>query len=279
LSNIGEAGVILQFGFGLKNKRIWKTEETLTKSEVTSSLTLKMLNLEDMFNILPSNVTAKTIALGHEIYDSTTGETIESGLTKMGEFKKQLITAADAMLESGHEMTEEEFMLDGGCMEYGKTAADCCGGGCHAEQQDEEMELLDGRQVDLLVEKAVMKDLAKEIFETNVSKGFWDECKVECAYVDEIGQTVTIPDFVPSKRNFGEFIALVHSELSEALEAHRKDLMDDKLPQYKGVDVELADAMIRILDWVGANDIPIMEILRAKLEYNKSRPFKHGKKY
>jgi len=52
----------------------------------------------------------------------------------------------------------------------------------------------------------------------------------------------------PIKRNFGELIALCHSELSEALEGHRKDLMDDKLPHRKMVEVELADCLIRIFD-------------------------------
>jgi len=48
-------------------------------------------------------------------------------------------------------------------------------------------------------------------------------------------------------RNFGEVVALMHSELSEALEAHRKGLMDDKLPHRSGVEVEFADCIIRIL--------------------------------
>jgi hypothetical protein len=75
--------------------------------------------------------------------------------------------------------------------------------------------------------------LQDEIFEINKANGFWD-MGVE-------------------NRSFAQHISLVHSEISEAVEADRKDLDDDKLPEYKGVPVELADTAIRILDWTGAN--------------------------
>lgn len=52
--------------------------------------------------------------------------------------------------------------------------------------------------------------------------------------------------------NFGERMQLILSEISEAMEGHRKDLMDDHLPQYKMLHAELADGVIRILDCVGA---------------------------
>lgn len=52
----------------------------------------------------------------------------------------------------------------------------------------------------------------------------------------------------PIARNFGEVIALMQSELSEALEADRKSLMDDKLTHRNGVEVELGDCFIRVGD-------------------------------
>ena len=56
-------------------------------------------------------------------------------------------------------------------------------------------------------------------------------------------------------------------------------MQDDKLPEYKGTDVEIADAIIRLLDWCGAKDIPIGDIVSKKLAYNRGRPYKHGKKF
>lgn len=75
----------------------------------------------------------------------------------------------------------------------------------------------------------------------------------------------------PLKRNAGELIALMHSELSEALEALRKDAMDDKLPHRKGVEVELADTIIRILDFAGGFGLDIGGALVEKLEFNANR--------
>jgi NTP pyrophosphatase (non-canonical NTP hydrolase) len=71
--------------------------------------------------------------------------------------------------------------------------------------------------------------------------------------------------------NVGEKLALIHSEVSEALEAHRKNLMDDKLPHRKGIEVELADALIRIGDLGGALGLDIAGAVAEKLEYNAKR--------
>lgn len=72
-------------------------------------------------------------------------------------------------------------------------------------------------------------------------------------------------------RNVPEMLCLVHSEISEALEAHRKDLMDDKLPHRKGIEVELADAIIRILDTSEGLGLDIAGAVQEKLEYNLTR--------
>lgn len=75
----------------------------------------------------------------------------------------------------------------------------------------------------------------------------------------------------PITRNFGEVVALMHSELSEALEADRKGLMDDKLPHRSGVEVEFADCIIRILDTAAAMGLDVAGALIEKNRYNRTR--------
>lgn len=73
------------------------------------------------------------------------------------------------------------------------------------------------------------------------------------------------------KRNVGELLCLVHSEISEAMEGHRKGLMDTHLPDRPMFEVELADALIRIFDIAGAMNLDLAGALVDKLEYNETR--------
>jgi len=72
-------------------------------------------------------------------------------------------------------------------------------------------------------------------------------------------------------REFGTMIALCHSELSEALEGARKNLMDDHLPHRKMAEVELADCIIRILDLAEREGFDIAGAIAEKHEYNRTR--------
>lgn len=73
-------------------------------------------------------------------------------------------------------------------------------------------------------------------------------------------------------RNKGELLMLIVSEVSEAMEGERKGLMDDKLPHRPMAEVELADAVIRILDYAGAFGYDVAGALGEKMEFNKVRP-------
>lgn len=75
----------------------------------------------------------------------------------------------------------------------------------------------------------------------------------------------------PLQRNVGEMLCLIHSEISEAMEGHRKNLMDDKLQHRKMIEVELADALIRIGDLAGYLNLDIGGAVVEKMAYNANR--------
>lgn len=75
----------------------------------------------------------------------------------------------------------------------------------------------------------------------------------------------------PKDRNDGEMIALMHSELSEALEGLRKNRQDDHLTHRKSVEVELADTLVRIFDYAGARKLDLAGAMMEKLAYNAQR--------
>lgn len=75
----------------------------------------------------------------------------------------------------------------------------------------------------------------------------------------------------PLDRNVPEMLCLIHSEISEAMEGYRKGLQDDKLPHRKMVEVELADAMIRIFDLAGYLRLDLAGAYVEKRRFNESR--------
>ena len=71
--------------------------------------------------------------------------------------------------------------------------------------------------------------------------------------------------------NKGERHMLIVSEISEAFEGERKNLMDSHLPNRRSVEVEFADALIRIFDYAGEYNLDLGGALLEKLEYNRKR--------
>lgn len=72
-------------------------------------------------------------------------------------------------------------------------------------------------------------------------------------------------------REDGTIYALMHSEVSEGLEANRKSLASEKLHGVSGEGEELADLLIRVLDYCGRNQIPVGTIALHKILYNRER--------
>ena len=112
-----------------------------------------------------------------------------------------------------------------------------------------------------------LNGLAVDIAQENEAKGFWEDSDNEL--------------IIPTK------LALIHDEVSEALQVHRDrfgDSPEDSITTMtndQGAEFteELADIIIRTLDLAGYYDLPIGEVIEAKLEKNRQRPPKHGKRY
>lgn len=80
-------------------------------------------------------------------------------------------------------------------------------------------------------------------------------------------------------RTHGEYFALFHSEISEGFEGVRyNNPASDKIPELSSVEEELADTVIRIMDYAEAKGFKVASAILAKMEYNKGRSYRHGNK-
>lgn len=101
------------------------------------------------------------------------------------------------------------------------------------------------------------RTLQEACFRASFNAGWWH---------DKTGQSTMLNPYC-----FSNKLALIHSEISEAMEGDRKNLMDDKLPHRPMREVELADAVIRIFDLAGAYGMDLGGAIAEKMAYNATR--------
>lgn len=98
-----------------------------------------------------------------------------------------------------------------------------------------------------------LNDFRDEAHQASVNGGWWPE------------EVRSNPLTVPAK------LCLIHSEVSEAMEGHRKGLMDDKLPHRSMIEVELVDVLLRVFDMAGFLGLDLQGAWDEKKAYNAAR--------
>lgn len=101
--------------------------------------------------------------------------------------------------------------------------------------------------------------------------------------IDEIHDTAVRHGWWEGERNMGEILTNVHSEITEAWEEYRDGRPLDEVRyaedgKPEGFPIELADAVIRIMDICARYQIDLYGMIRTKMDYNHKRPYRHGGK-
>lgn len=119
-------------------------------------------------------------------------------------------------------------------------------------------------------------DLVRKAYNNSVAHGFWEDFDKTHAIIKRADTTEVLVDKYVLDTKLSK-IALMQSELGEMVEGVRKPTPDQHCPEFTSEEIELADMFIRGLDYAGAFGLRLEEAIAAKMEYNKSRPHKHGK--
>lgn len=104
-----------------------------------------------------------------------------------------------------------------------------------------------------------VQELTALCYSRSYHAGWWHDPKTNEEFLDTVHVIATK-------------LCLIHSEISEAMEGYRKNKKDDHLPNRPMVEVELADAVIRIMDLAGRLSLDLAGAILEKLEYNSKRP-------
>lgn len=124
--------------------------------------------------------------------------------------------------------------------------------------------------------------LCEQCFIASSGKGFWsdyDEIRTIIGAGGAQGPATSKLLKALEGMMVGQKIALIGSELGEALEANRKHLSSDHLPELSGEEEELADVAIRSFDFSGKRKLRLGIAIVLKLRFNAGREHMHGKAY
>ena len=115
-------------------------------------------------------------------------------------------------------------------------------------------------------QSTTIEELQSSIHQANILAGWWTDLSNNMDLAQEARQGTRL-----GKAIVAEKLCLIHSEISESMEGHRKGLQDDKLSHRLMLEVEMADAVIRVLDLCGALELDLAGAIFEKLSYNKTR--------
>ena len=110
-------------------------------------------------------------------------------------------------------------------------------------------------------------ELTHYCHKASVEAGWWKDITTGADFAAEVRNGTRL-----GKALVAEKLCLIHSEISEAMEGHRKGLSDDKLTHRLQIEVELADAVIRIADLAGTLGLDLGGAIAEKMVFNSARP-------